>query len=167
MLVTFCNIVLMLGVDPASKLKGSISVIFDIVKFNYRFITIVKMTFTLQNGCDKIVDGKMALYREFCFPNCTKSWSTKLLSLVLGAEIAPVARWTRPCLMPLFSFLSFTSAVAHTLYIGMPFLHCFFVVFFLLVLPDIDSMHFVTFSLLVKRLQLKIGLGYQQGLLRS
>jgi len=37
----------------------------------------------------------------------------------------------------------------------------------LLVLPDIDSMHFVTFSLLVKRLQLKIGLGYQQGLLRS
>jgi len=32
------------------------------------------MKYTAQHGCDKTMDGKMALYREYCFPNCTKSW---------------------------------------------------------------------------------------------
>jgi len=44
----------------------------------------------------------------------------------------------------------------HCLYIGMLFTHCFCVVVFLLILPDADSMHFVTFLLLAKRLQWKI-----------
>jgi len=41
------------------------------------------MKYTSQNSFDKTVDGKMALYRECCFPNCTKSWWKKLLSYVL------------------------------------------------------------------------------------
>ena len=45
------------------------------VKFRYGFTTIREM-----KCCDKTMDGKMALYRECCFPNCTKSWWKKLLS---------------------------------------------------------------------------------------
>jgi len=45
--------------------------------------------------------------------------------------------------MPLFSLLSFTSTIAHPMYIGMLFPHYFFVVVFLIILPDVDSMHFV------------------------
>ena len=29
---------------------------------------------TSQHCCDKTIDHQMALYREWCFPNCTKSW---------------------------------------------------------------------------------------------
>jgi len=32
------------------------------------------MKYISQNCCDKTVDDKMTLYREFCFPNCTKVW---------------------------------------------------------------------------------------------
>jgi len=32
------------------------------------------MTYTSQHCCDKTMDGKMALYRECCFPDCKKSW---------------------------------------------------------------------------------------------
>jgi len=38
------------------------------------------MKYTPQHCCDKTIDGKMALYREGCFPNCAKSRWTKLLS---------------------------------------------------------------------------------------
>jgi len=58
--------------------------------------------------------------------------------------------------MALFSLVPFTSAVAHPtlLYIGMLSPRC--LLFCLLILSDVDSMHFVTFLLLhVKRLQLK------------
>ena len=37
------------------------------------------------------MDGKVALYRECCFPNCSKSWQKKLLSEVLGGPIVPIA----------------------------------------------------------------------------
>jgi len=60
--------------------------------------------------------------------------------------------------MPLFSFISFTSTVAHptTLYMGMLFSHCFLLLFCLLILSDVDSMHIVSLlSLLVKCLRLK------------
>jgi len=30
-----------------------------------------------QHCCDKTMDGKMALYRECCFPNCKISWWKK------------------------------------------------------------------------------------------
>jgi len=56
----------------------------------------------------------------------------------------------------------FTSTVGsylpHPLYIGILLPRCFCVVIILLVLPDVDLMHFVTFLLLVKCLQLRIGL---------
>jgi len=32
------------------------------------------MAVTSQHGCDKAMGDKMALYRECCFRNCTKSW---------------------------------------------------------------------------------------------
>jgi len=38
------------------------------------------MKHTSQHCCDKTTDDKSALYRECCFPHCTKSWWTKLLS---------------------------------------------------------------------------------------
>jgi len=42
--------------------------------------TTLEMKHTSQHCCDKTMDGKMALYRECCFTNCTKSWWKKLLS---------------------------------------------------------------------------------------
>ena len=40
-----------------------------------------------QQSCDKTVDGKMALYRECCFPNCTKSrWLKIFLSVLKGHD---------------------------------------------------------------------------------
>jgi len=37
-------------------------------------------SYTSQHSCDKTMDGKMALYRECCFPNCTNLWWIKSLS---------------------------------------------------------------------------------------
>jgi len=37
------------------------------------------------------IGRQMILYRECCFPNCTKSWWVKLLSQVLRGTIAPFA----------------------------------------------------------------------------
>jgi len=50
------------------------------VTAHYAFTTVGEMKYTSQHGCDKTVKGKMASYRECCFPNCTKSWWKKLLS---------------------------------------------------------------------------------------
>jgi len=38
------------------------------------------MKHTSQHCCDKTMDVKLALYRECCFLNCTKSWWKKLVS---------------------------------------------------------------------------------------
>jgi len=38
------------------------------------FATVREMKHTSQHYCGKIMYGKMAVYRECCFPNCTKSW---------------------------------------------------------------------------------------------
>jgi len=39
-----------------------------------------EVAYTSQHCYDKTLDGKTALYRECCFPNCTKSWWNKFLS---------------------------------------------------------------------------------------
>jgi len=54
-------------------LGGSISVIFG-SQYHCEFTGVREMKYTSQHFCDKTMDGKMALYRECCFPNCTKSW---------------------------------------------------------------------------------------------
>jgi len=58
-------------------------------------------------------------------------------------------------LVPLFSSISFISPVAHSkpVYIGMFFRLCFLLLFCLVIIPDVDSMHFVSLLLLhVERL---------------
>jgi len=52
------------------------------VKSQYGFTTVREMKYSSQHCCDKTVDCTMALYRECCHPNCTKSW-WKLLSYIL------------------------------------------------------------------------------------
>jgi len=55
------------------------------------------MRYTSQHCCDKTMDDKMALHRECCFPNCTKSWWMKLLLWVWGWMIVPIApSWISP-----------------------------------------------------------------------
>jgi len=41
---------------------------------HHGFTTVREMKYTSQDFCDKSMDDKMALYCEFCFPNCTQSW---------------------------------------------------------------------------------------------
>ena len=65
-------------IQPVS-LGGAISVIFGIQVSSRVHYCIREMKYTSQHCCDKTMDGQMALYRECCFPNCTKSWWTKLL----------------------------------------------------------------------------------------
>jgi len=66
------------GADPTSKAKGG--------DFSYIWqsslitTTAREMKHTSQYWCDKTMDGKMALFRERCLPNWTKSWRIKLLS---------------------------------------------------------------------------------------
>jgi len=67
------------GTDPASKVRGAIS-LYLVVKSHYGFTTVREIKQTSQHCCDKTMDGKMALYRECYFMNCTKPWSVKLLS---------------------------------------------------------------------------------------
>jgi len=38
------------------------------------------MKYASQHCCDKTMDGKMALNREYCFASYTKSWWIYLLS---------------------------------------------------------------------------------------
>jgi len=51
-----------------------------VVKPGNGFTTAREMKYTSQHSCDKTMDDKMALYRECCFRNCTKSWWVKSLS---------------------------------------------------------------------------------------
>ena len=43
-------------------------------KSHYGFTAVGEMKYTSQQCYNKTVDGKMAFYRECCFPNCPKSW---------------------------------------------------------------------------------------------
>ena len=52
------------------------------------FTTVRAMKYASQYCCDKIIDDEMTIYHECCFPNCTKLWSIRLLSQVVGGEIA-------------------------------------------------------------------------------
>jgi len=63
--------------DAASKVRGAISEIFV---GHYGFSSVRWMKYTSQHCCDETMDGNMALYRDCCFPNCTKSWWIKLLT---------------------------------------------------------------------------------------
>jgi len=45
-----------------------------LVKSHDEFTTLREMKYASQHFCDKTMDGKMALYCECCFPNCTQSW---------------------------------------------------------------------------------------------
>jgi len=68
------------GADPKPvRVAGAIS-LYLVVKSHYGFTTVREMKYASQHCCDKTMDDKMALYRECCFPNCTKSWSINLLS---------------------------------------------------------------------------------------
>jgi len=67
------------GSDPASKVREGGRFQYLVVKSHYGFTTVTEMKYTSQHCCDKI-DGKMVLNREFCFPNCTKSWWIEVLS---------------------------------------------------------------------------------------
>jgi len=49
------------------------------VKSYYAFTAVKEMKHTSSRCCDKTVGGKMALHREWCFPNCAKSWWKTLL----------------------------------------------------------------------------------------
>jgi len=68
------------GADPSSKFRGGRFQQNLVVKYHYEFTTAREVDYTSQPCCEKTMDGKMALYRECCFPNCTKSWWIKLLS---------------------------------------------------------------------------------------
>ena len=66
--------------DPPSKVRGSISVIFgsqisltdSLLQERWRERS------TSQHSYDKIMDNNMALFHEWCFPKCTRSWRIKL-----------------------------------------------------------------------------------------
>ena len=57
-----------IGADPASKFRGGDLV----VKSHNSIVTVREMKYTSQSCSDKTMDDKMALYRECCFPDCTK-----------------------------------------------------------------------------------------------
>jgi len=44
---------------------------------------------TSQHYCDKTMDHEMALYRECCFPNCSKSCWKMSFGQVLGGRSPP------------------------------------------------------------------------------
>jgi len=82
--------------DPASKVRAGRVQKYLVVNSHNDLPTVREMKHTSQQCCDQTMDDKMALYRECCFPNCTKSWWIKLLLQVLGGTVAPL--WIRPCL---------------------------------------------------------------------
>jgi len=59
------------GADPANKFRGgAISVIFSSqVSLRVHCCKRDEIASTSQHCCDKTMDAKMALYREYCFPN--------------------------------------------------------------------------------------------------
>jgi len=57
------------------SVRGKFSVIFSSqASFRVHCCTVREMKSTSQYCCDKTLDGKIALHRECCFSNCTKSW---------------------------------------------------------------------------------------------
>ena len=60
-----------------------------VVNSHNDFPTVREMKHTSQQCCDQTMDDKMALCRECCFPNCTKSWWIKLVLQVLGGDGRP------------------------------------------------------------------------------
>jgi len=56
------------------------------------------MEYTLQHCCDKVMDGKMALYRECCFPDCTKSWWNQVTVEGFMGSDRPDPPWILPYL---------------------------------------------------------------------
>ena len=62
--------------DPPSRDRGSISVIFggQVLLWVHYW---KRDEVSSQRCCDKTMDGQIVLYRESCFPNCTKSWCEK------------------------------------------------------------------------------------------
>ena len=66
------------GRTAASKVGGGRFQKYLVVKRRFGVYIVREMKHTSQHCYDKIMDGKMALYRECCFPNCTKSWWIKL-----------------------------------------------------------------------------------------
>jgi len=68
------------GEDPASKVRGVRFKYNMLVISHYGFTAVKEIKYSSQHCSDKTMGEKMALYCECCFSNCTKSWSTKLLS---------------------------------------------------------------------------------------
>jgi len=66
-----------------------------VVKSHCGFSTVRGIWYASQPCCDKTMEGKTALYRECCFPNCTKFWWKKLLSYGLGGAMAQCPPWIR------------------------------------------------------------------------
>jgi len=82
-------------IQPVS-LGGAISVIFG-SQVSLRVHSVKEMKYTSQHCCDKTVDGKMALYRECCFLNCSKIIVKKVTFVGFRRVIAPIALpWIRP-----------------------------------------------------------------------
>jgi len=57
----------------------------------YGVTTVREMKYTSQHCCDKTMYGKMGLYRECCFPNCTKSWGKNCFCRFFLGAIAQIA----------------------------------------------------------------------------
>jgi len=76
-------------IQPVS-LGGAISVIFG-SQVSLRVHSVKEMKYTSQHCCDKTVDGKMALYRECCFLNCSKIIVKKVTFVGFRRVIAPIA----------------------------------------------------------------------------
>jgi len=85
----------------SQKVRGGRVLQYLVVSPHYGFNTLRDMKYTSQHCCDKTMDGKMTLYRECCFPNCTKLWWINLLSYVLRGRSPqrphtgsdPATRW--------------------------------------------------------------------------
>jgi len=60
-------------IQPA-RLGGERFQKYLVVKSHNGFPTVREMKQASQHCCDQTKDDKMALYRECCFPNFTKSW---------------------------------------------------------------------------------------------
>jgi len=66
------------------------------VKYHCGFTTVRETKHTSQHCCDKTMGGKLALNRECCFPNCTKSsWKKLLFPLNPTLLCTNFIRWKR------------------------------------------------------------------------
>jgi len=62
------------------------------------FTTAREMKYSSQHCCDKTMDGKVALYREWCSPNCTKIIVNTVTFVGFRGSITP---WNRPAIRAL------------------------------------------------------------------